>query len=291
MFVVFRPGKRPATEKRNLTETPSPVPPLEITGPWEVRFPPDRGAPKKVVFNRLMDWSKHADAGIRYFSGTAAYATTFKMPPERLGQARRLYLDLGNVQVIARAKLNGQELGILWKMPYRVEITDSVKAGDNALEIEVTNLWPNRLIGDDRLPADCDWRPDGGLKRWPAWLFEGKPSPTGRFTFTTWRHWTKDSPLVESGLLGPVQITVRGTRAKPARFAPPNVSEPPSAGSRGRTGSPMVTCVPRPGSLCELICPPCPSTIRGDVRDTGANRKQGCGGGLRSLAIWAIVIA
>ena len=87
-------------------------------------------------------------------------------------------------------------------------MTDAVQAGDNALEVKVTNLWPNRLIGDEQLPEDCKRHPRGNLAEWPKWLLEGKPSPTGRHTFTTWRLWTKDSPLLESGLLGPATIWV-----------------------------------------------------------------------------------
>ena len=87
----------------------------------------------------------------------------------------------------------------------------AVRPGRNELEVRVTNLWVNRLIGDEQLPDDRRWGPASGLggqplAEWPKWLLEGKPSPSGRYTFTTWRHWTKDSPLVESGLLGPVTL-------------------------------------------------------------------------------------
>jgi hypothetical protein len=115
--------------------------------------------------------------------------------------------------VMAEVKLNGQDLGILWKPPFEVDITEAVKPGDNALEVRVVNLWPNRLIGDEQLPEDCQWRTgpsgfEGPLVEWPRWLLENKPSPTGRLTFTTWKHWTKDSSLLESGLLGPVRLLV-----------------------------------------------------------------------------------
>ena len=98
-----------------------------------------------------------------------------------------LYLDLGRVAVMARVKLNGKDLGVLWKAPYRVEIDQFAKAGENRLEIEVTNLWINRMIGDENLPEDSDRNADGTLKAWPKWLLEGKPSPTGRQSFTSWR--------------------------------------------------------------------------------------------------------
>jgi hypothetical protein len=106
-------------------------------------------------------------------------------------------------------KLNGRDLGILWKPPFRVEITDAARAGANDLEVAVVNLWPNRLIGDARLPEDCEWTPQSSgevLRRWPEWLLEDKPSPAGRVTFSTWKHWTKDDPLLESGMLGPVRL-------------------------------------------------------------------------------------
>ena len=121
---------------------------------------------------------------------------------------RRLFLDLGKVQVMAEVKLNGKDLGILWKPPFRVDITDAVRPGDNALEVKVANLWPNRMIGDEQLAEDSQRNPNGTLKDWPQWLQEGKPSPTGRTTFTSWRHWPRDAPLLESGLLGPVRIRV-----------------------------------------------------------------------------------
>jgi hypothetical protein len=122
-----------------------------------------------------------------------------------LGANRKLYLNLGRVEVIAEVKLNGRDLGILWKPPFQVDITAAAKPGRNQLEVKVVNLWPNRLIGDSRLPEDTEWT-GTKLTAWPQWLLEGKPSPTGRVTFTTWKHWGKDDPLQESGLLGPVVL-------------------------------------------------------------------------------------
>jgi hypothetical protein len=117
-----------------------------------------------------------------------------------------VYLDLGDVQIMADVKLNGHKLGLLWKPPYRVEITAALQTGDNVLEVQVTNLWINRMIGDEQLPEDSDRNANGTLRAWPKWLAEDKPSPTGRQTFTSWRLWKKDSPLVSSGLLGPVTL-------------------------------------------------------------------------------------
>jgi hypothetical protein len=115
-------------------------------------------------------------------------------------------LDLGQVDVMAEVKLNGKDLGILWKPPFRVDVTDVLRPGDNALEVRVTNLWINRMIGDESLPEDSDRNANGTLKSWPEWVQQGKPSPTGRFTFTSWRLWKKTDSLQPSGLLGPVRI-------------------------------------------------------------------------------------
>ena len=109
--------------------------------------------------------------------------------------------------MIAEVKLNGKDLGILWKPPFRVEVTGALKPGENTLEVKVVNLWVNRQIGDEQLPEDSDRKPDGTLKSWPQWVQEGKPSPTGRYTFTSWRLWKKNDALLESGLLGPVTLS------------------------------------------------------------------------------------
>ena len=118
----------------------------------------------------------------------------------------RWYLDLGKVAVMAEVRLNGKDLGIAWKTPYRVDATEALKPGENILEMKVVNLWINRQIGDEQLPEDCDRNANGTLKRWPTWLQEGKPSPTGRYTFSSWKLWKKGDPLQESGLLGPVTL-------------------------------------------------------------------------------------
>jgi hypothetical protein len=179
--------------------------PQEITGAWNLSFPPNWGAPPTVTLDRLISWTGHTNDGVRYFSGTAIYEKEIEIPAERLGAARELWLDLGAVKNFAEVSLNGRNLGVLWKPLFRVNITAAAKPGVNKLVVKVTNLWPNRLIGDEQLPPDCEW--DGKqLKAWPQWLLDGKPSPTGRLTFTTWHHWTKDSPLLESGLLGPVTL-------------------------------------------------------------------------------------
>jgi hypothetical protein len=212
--LVTTPGayalKSAGGKTRNF-EVPALPSPIRLEGPWELRFAPNWGAPERVTLDHLISWSEHSEPGVKYFSGTATYLKTFDIPPGLLGAERRLCLDLGKVAVMAEVKLNGQDLGILWKPPFRADITPAARQGENALEIKVVNLWINRQIGDEQLPEDSDRNPDGTLKSWPEWLAQGKPSPTGRFTFTSWRLWKKNDPLVESGLLGPVTIQAAQT--------------------------------------------------------------------------------
>ena len=179
---------------------------LELAGPWTLEFPPHQGAPERATLDNLISWSDHSDPGVRYFSGTATYHKTFTVPSTLVAKIHRLYLDLGKVAVIAQVNLNGHDLGTLWKPPFRADVTEAINPGQNALEVKVVNLWPNRMIGDEQLPEDSQRNPNGTLKQWPRWLLDGQPSPTGRFTFTSWRLWKKDSPLQQSGLLGPVTI-------------------------------------------------------------------------------------
>jgi len=187
--------------------------PQAISGDWQLNFPPNWGAPPAVTLEKLISWTDHTNDGVRYFSGTASYEKEIEVSADRLNGGRELWLDLGAVKNFAEVSLNGQNLGVLWKPPFRVNLTAAAKPGVNKLVVKVTNLWPNRLIGDEQLPPDCEW--DGKqLKAWPQWFLDGKPSPTGRLTFTTWHHWTKDSPLLESGLTGPV--TLRSAELIPA---------------------------------------------------------------------------
>jgi hypothetical protein len=178
----------------------------DITGPWQLTFPANSGAPESVTLDQLLSWSTYNDPGVQRFSGTATYLKTFTLNSEVNPAKMRVDLDLGNVQVIAELKVNGKDMGILWKFPYQAEITDALKAGENTLEIKVTDLWINRMIGDEQLPDDSDRNGDGTLKAWPPWVQDNGRSPTGRYTFTTWRLWAKDSALQESGLIGPVSL-------------------------------------------------------------------------------------
>ena len=206
---AWQPGRyelKTASGRTLRGETAALPQPLEVTGSWQVRFPPNAGAPEQVTLEKLVSWSEHSDPGVKHFSGMATYTKTVSVPRAMLGKNRRLYLDLGNVQVMAQVKLNGKDLGILWRSPYRVDVTDAVKAGQNTLEVKVVNLWINRMIGDEGLPEDSSRNDNGTLKEWPQWVQEGKPSPTGRYTFTSWRLWKAGDPLQESGLIGPVTL-------------------------------------------------------------------------------------
>jgi hypothetical protein len=186
----------------------------EITGPWQVAFDPKWGGPKSpVTFDTLEDWTKRPEPGIKYFSGTAVYTKTFDLPDlKSKTKNSKLFLDLGTVHALAEVWLNGKNLGVVWTAPWRVDISSAVKSKRNKLEVKVTNVWANRLIGDEQQPADCEYGKGdfgfgGPLKAFPDWFVKGQPRPSQeRFTFTTWNYFNKNSPLVSSGLLGPVTI-------------------------------------------------------------------------------------
>lgn len=176
-FVVFRKEGQKAAPGVNF---PSFQAGVELPGPWEVAFDPKRGAPERATFAKLDDWSKRPEEGIRFYSGMATYRTTFSW--ENRNPRRRTELDLGKVAVMAGVAVNGRDCGVVWTSPWRVDITDAVKPGVNSLQIRVANLWSNRLIGDSAQEAQK------------------------RVAWTTWNPYTKDSPLLESGLLGPVRL-------------------------------------------------------------------------------------
>lgn len=197
-FIVFHRerGNRTQPEGRNFEPVHLAT---TLQGAWEVEFDTAWGGPGKVTFRQLEDWTSCREPGIRYYSGTATYHKTFDC--KETGKHKRIFLDLGDVKNMARVKLNGQDLGVIWTTPWQVEITHAVKRENNRLEIEVVNLWPNRLIGDEA------YKEDGIVDgKWPEWVIRKKPVPGPRVTFTSWKHYTKDSPLLSSGLLGPVTI-------------------------------------------------------------------------------------
>jgi hypothetical protein len=158
---------------------------LDLDGGWEVRFDPKWGGPTSIVFDKLEDWTKRPEEGIRFHSGTATYRKTFDLPKSFITKhiLPPMYLDLGVVKDLAEIRLNGKRLGVVWTAPWRVDIRGAVKRHGNELEIDVVNEWPNRLIGDSRLPAD-------------------KPLTKSNYKLKP------DDPLVPSGLLGPVTLQI-----------------------------------------------------------------------------------
>ncbi|MGV8096849.1 MAG: glycosyl hydrolase [Mangrovibacterium sp.] len=186
-----------------------------FTRPWEVSFPSGWGAPEKIQLPKLISWSEHNDSGVKYFSGTAIYKTQIDISPDILSKNYKNILDLGDVQVIAEVSVNGKLQGVLWKKPYSVDITNSLSPGINKIEVCVTNLWVNRLIGDQQYPDDCEWTTETGstakgfgLKKIPEWVVNNTPRPSlQRKAFVAWKwpHLEKKE-LLPSGLLGPVRI-------------------------------------------------------------------------------------
>jgi hypothetical protein len=209
VLTPWKTGRYSGTTTSGRTATwdiKEPTQEMKLGGAWTVNFTPGWGAPPTVKLPKLMSWADHSDTGVKYFSGSATYVRDIDVPARMIGDRRAIMLDLGRVKNFATVRLNGRELAILWKEPFVVDLSGRLKAGHNKLEIKVTNLWPNRIIGDEQLPPDVEWN-GVQLKKWPDWLLKGQPRPkTGRYTFVTWRFYTKDSPLLESGLIGPVSI-------------------------------------------------------------------------------------
>jgi hypothetical protein len=174
-FIVFKDGT--SAKSYNVAELRK-TGTLTVNGPWEVTFQAGRGAPASTEFKALVSWSENSDPGIKYFSGTATYKTTF------VAQASRAaYIDLGDVKNLAEVVLNGKSQGIAWKKPFKLKLKDGLKEGENILEVKVTNTWVNRLIGD------------------------AQPNVSNKITFTTMPFYYANSSLLPSGLIGPVVVT------------------------------------------------------------------------------------
>jgi len=170
-----QPGKLVVSENEWLSLSAG----TEISGAWEVSFNPKFGGPDKpVTFARLEDWTKRSEPGIKYYSGTAIY----RKPIELTSLGKPVWLNLGTVNSIATVRLNGMEIGTLWKPPYKLDISKAAKVGINQLEIEVVNTWLNRLIGDEQ------------------------PGALTKITFVTHKGWNASSKLLPSGLVGPVTL-------------------------------------------------------------------------------------
>ena len=162
------------------------IPALEtVPQGWTVSFQAARGAPEgAIAFDQLISWTERPEEGIKYFSGTATYEKSVHISAERLQEDRRVWLDLGQVEQLAEVTVNGTSLGVLWKEPFKVDITDVVNPGANHVQVKVTNCWKNRILGDWKVPSDqkITW------------------------TLYPFYHDDKEAPLMESGLLGPVRL-------------------------------------------------------------------------------------
>ncbi|MBP5321038.1 MAG: hypothetical protein J6334_08620 [Kiritimatiellae bacterium] len=204
------------SDGKKVQKAVTPPPPVELTGPWNVRFISGRGAPASTDFKRLHRWNRDPDAAIKFYAGTAVYAKRVTLPGNAAGT--RVALDLGEVRDFAAVRVNGKTVRTLWKPPFTADITDALEPGATAfdLEVEVTNLWPNRFLGDEILHEDdCEWidaRADKfRIKKLPDWVNNGGSSPTHRRAFSTWKHWVKGDPLQDSGLIGPVLLRFGAT--------------------------------------------------------------------------------
>ena len=159
IFVVFR--KASSSDRSDGPNFPTWQQTQSIAGPWDVTFDAKWGGPEQPVrFDSLTDWTEHSDPGIKYYSGKAVYRTTFKLDHDPAGKP--LAIELGQVKDvgIARVRLNGTDLGVVWRPPFRVDVSKAVKPGENKLEVEVVNSWRNRLIGDRELPEEQTPHPD-----------------------------------------------------------------------------------------------------------------------------------
>ncbi|MFS4417380.1 glycosyl hydrolase [Maribacter sp. 2307ULW6-5] len=216
-----RTGKHtlPLSSGENWEITLSDLPaPRDISKNWKATFNKAGGYGGTVLFDSLVDWSQHPKDSIKYYSGTARYTKTIDLAPEEVAKDVRVRLNLGTVNIVAEVVLNGKKVAVSWMPPFEVDITDFVNVGENTLEVALTNQWSNRLIGDERYPAN-----DGGYElgphratdlTMPAWYTNNEPRPEGkRTTFTTAPFYKKDDPLMPSGLLGPVTLTFMKTIA------------------------------------------------------------------------------
>ena len=182
VFVVFRKPVRTASAGLPAALRTQNLPALE--GPWTVAFESGRGAPAQLQLAQLASWSSNPDPGVKYYAGTGTYTRTLDVPSNWLAAGAQVWLDLGEVHELAEVRVNGRALGVLWKAPYRLDLAPALHSGSNLLEIAVTDLWVNRLIGD------------------------AQPDAPRTYTFTVPRFYKPGDPLVPSGLLGPVRVTL-----------------------------------------------------------------------------------
>jgi hypothetical protein len=178
VFVVFR---KPTKTMSAILPAPTETALTTVEGPWPVSFQAGRGAPATATLDNLTSWSENSDPGIRYFSGIGTYTKTIDAQASWFSQGAKLWIDLGDVKNLAEVAVNGKPVGIVWHAPYRVDVTSALRPGANEISIKVANAWVNRLIGDQQPNAE-------------------------KITFTVIHPYKADSPLLTSGLLGPVVV-------------------------------------------------------------------------------------
>jgi hypothetical protein len=179
VFVVFR---KAATETARTLPVTTETEVAAVNGPWKVDFQPDRGAPPSITLDKLSSWTENQNAGVKYFSGSGTYTKTVDAKANWFTKGAHLWIDLGDVKNLAEVTVNGKPLGIVWHAPYRVDASSAMRPGANEVSVKVTNAWVNRLIGDQQQDA------------------------TVKYTFTTEKPYKASSPLLPSGLLGPVRF-------------------------------------------------------------------------------------
>ena len=207
VFVVFR---EPSPVREYTAPALAEEKSLPVTGPWQIEFQKDRGAPDSIQLDELKSLSENPDEAVRYFSGLAEYAREIEIP----AGITRCRVDLGEVYDLAEVRVNGQSAGILWKPPFIADVTGLIRPGKNQLSITVANRWINRLIGDELLPEEAEYLPSpasaivrGALQAFPDWWDDAGKSRR-RTAFSSWKHYSADDPLVKSGLIGPVRILI-----------------------------------------------------------------------------------
>ena len=202
------------SKKTTVKKVPSP---LEIVGPWKVSFSAPYSVPGQIELPSLVSLSENANPEIKYFSGTAIYDVEVTIPSKMLAKGQNVVLDLGDVQVISEVFVNEKSLGVLWKPPYKIDVTDFLHKGKNSIQVKVANQWVNRLIGDQKLPDDCDWTTNTGstakgkgLLKVPDWVVNNTPRPSERKAFAGWQ-WPHlvEKEVLPSGLIGPVRLVVK----------------------------------------------------------------------------------
>lgn len=181
-----------------------------LDGEWIVQFPEWSKAPTEVALSSLQSLHKHPDFNVRHFSGTATYVKKFMLTSKELKmiKGKRLNLNLGRLENIAEVSVNDSDFALLWKAPYWTDITEKLKVGENKVVVRVTNLYPNRMIGDEYLPEKYEYDKYGSLQKFPEWYLKGEYNQRERVLFVPWKHYHKDDPLLESGLLGPVRLYI-----------------------------------------------------------------------------------